>query len=183
MLTISEAAAKLDVSPDTIRRWDKKGLIKGSRSDANYRQFNMEEVERVHRKASGKHEGNNFKVLKSDKATAFTAIDLFAGAGGTALGLENSGLRHIMLNEFDKEAVATLRGNRPNWNVIHDDVANIDFKKYRGAVDVIEGGFPCQAFSFAGKKLGQQGVPRGQGWAVVVKTLVIGVGIEHRLVA
>lgn len=154
LLSISEAAEKLSVSIDTIRRWEKKGLVKATRSDTNYRMFNLKEIERVQTKVSGNHLENNYRILKTKRPTKYTAIDLFAGAGGTALGLEHAGLQHVMLNEFDKHAVDTLRKNRPNWNVIHDDVTNIDFTPYAGEVDVIEGGFPCQAFSYAGKKLG-----------------------------
>ncbi len=154
LYTISEAAEKLGVSDDTVRRWEKKGLIKSTRSDNNYRLFNLDEIKRIHDKVSGVHKGNNYKILKSKKKSPYTLIDLFAGAGGTALGLENAGLKHLMLNEFDKHAVATLKDNKPMWNVIHDDIANIDFTKYKGLVDIIEGGFPCQAFSYAGKKMG-----------------------------
>lgn len=154
LLSISEAAEKIGVSHDTIRRWEKKGLIKSTRSDLNYRQFNLEEIERVHRKTTGEHKENNYRVLSSKKRSGFTCIDLFAGAGGTALGMENAGISHVMLNELDKNAVDTLRHNRAQWNVIGGDVAAIDFRQYRGKVDIIEGGFPCQAFSYAGKKLG-----------------------------
>lgn len=154
LLTISKAAEEVGVSVDTIRRWEKKGLIKGARSKLNYRIFNVEEIKRIHDKVSGAHTGNNYRVLKASKKTAYTAIDLFAGAGGTALGLHNAGIKHIMLNEIDKHAAATLRLNKPNWNIIEGDIAKIDFNKYRGKVDLIEGGFPCQAFSYAGKKMG-----------------------------
>jgi len=153
LYTISEVANELGVSDDTIRRWEKKGLIKSTRSSQNYRQFNIDEIRRVHDKVSGNHKGNNYKILKTNKSK-YTAIDLFAGAGGTALGLENAGIKHLMLNEFDKKAAETLRVNKPKWNVIEDDVANIDFTVYKDKVDIIEGGFPCQAFSYAGKKMG-----------------------------
>lgn len=82
----------------------------------------------------------------------FTVVELFAGAGGLAIGLENAGLKTIFLNEIDKDAVATLKHNRSNWNVVHEDIKNISFKDIKA--DVVTGGFPCQAFSYAGKKLG-----------------------------
>lgn len=154
MLTISQAADEIGVSIDTIRRWEKKGLIKGSRSDKNYRLFNIEEVKRIHDKLTGAASSNNYRILKSDKQTDLTSIDLFAGAGGTALGLENAGIKHLALNEWDKHAAATLRLNRPDWNVIEGDISGVDFSGYRGKVDIVEGGFPCQAFSYAGKKMG-----------------------------
>jgi DNA (cytosine-5)-methyltransferase 1 len=87
------------------------------------------------------------------KSKIFNSIELFAGAGGLALGLEKAGFNHLLLNEIDKYAVSTLKRNRPNWNILCDDIKNIDFSKYRG-VDLITGGFPCQAFSYAGKKRG-----------------------------
>lgn len=79
-------------------------------------------------------------------------LELFAGAGGLALGIEQAGLDTVALIEIDKYACDTLKRNRPHWNVINDDVKNIDFSQFN--VDVITGGFPCQAFSYAGKKLG-----------------------------
>lgn len=85
-----------------------------------------------------------------------TVIELFAGAGGLALGLEAAGLKCVALNEIDHWAAQTLRQNRPHWNVIEGDVTKESFKHLKGEVDVVTGGFPCQAFSYAGKKLGFQ---------------------------
>jgi len=87
-------------------------------------------------------------------ADTVTAIELFAGAGGFALGMEQAGIETVAHVEFDKACCETLRTNRPNWNVICDDIHNVDFTPYHGRVDIVTGGFPCQAFSFAGKKLG-----------------------------
>ena len=91
----------------------------------------------------------------------YTSIELFAGAGGLALGVEKAGFNTLGLIEFDKDAADTLKKNRPNWNVINDDIANIsclDLEKYfsikKGELDLISGGAPCQAFSYAGKRLG-----------------------------
>lgn len=154
LLSISETAAKLDVSIDTIRRWEKKGLIKAHRSASNHRLFNLGEVERIaSRSISPDGQPRKFEVLKATP-TSLTSIDLFAGGGGTALGLENAGFQHLLLSEFDAHACKTLRHNRPNWNVVEGDVAKIDFTPFAGKVDLVEGGFPCQAFSYAGKGRG-----------------------------
>lgn len=84
----------------------------------------------------------------------YNLVELFAGGGGLALGLEQAGLHSIFLNEFDKHACKTLRYNRPKWNVVEGDISNIDFAQISQEVDVLTGGFPCQAFSYAGKQLG-----------------------------
>lgn len=114
-------------------------------------------------------EADNAVIPKNN----YTSIELFAGAGGLALGLEEAGLHHVMLNEFDHTACDTLRNNRPNWNVIEGDIHTIDFSQYQGKVDVVTGGFPCQAFSYAGKKLGFEDA-RGTlffEWARAVKEI------------
>ena len=91
----------------------------------------------------------------------FSSIELFAGAGGLALGLERAGFKVLNLIEIDHDASLTLKNNRPDWNVINDDIANIShenlceyFKLEIGELDLISGGAPCQAFSYAGKRLG-----------------------------
>lgn len=99
----------------------------------------------------GEYECSNGIEVEEDDVTA---VELFAGAGGLALGLELAGIKTLEYVEFDKACCETLRSNRPEWNVVCDDIHNVDFTSYRGKVDIVTGGFPCQAFSFAGKKLG-----------------------------
>jgi len=84
----------------------------------------------------------------------FTSVELFAGAGGLALGMHLAGFRHVLLNEMDEMACQTLRRNHPEWNVLEGDIHQVDFTPLRGQVDFLSGGFPCQAFSYAGKKGG-----------------------------
>lgn len=88
-------------------------------------------------------------------------IELFAGAGGLALGVEMAGFDTIGLVELNKDACMTLKANRPNWNVICDDIANVSKKNLeelfnikKGELDLLSGGAPCQSFSYAGKRLG-----------------------------
>lgn len=156
LVTISDASKLLNVSLDTIRRWEKKGLIRSRRSDKNYRLFSIDEIQRIHDKTTPTLAKNKYQIYKTKKRSGYTTIDLFSGAGGTALGLENAGLSHVFLNEYDKNAVNTLRHNKPNWNVDDRDVRAIDFTGM--IADVVEGGFPCQAFSLAGNKLGFEDV-------------------------
>lgn len=157
-LTVTEVAHALDISPDTVRRWNKKGLIKAKRNPYNHRVFNLDEVSRIKNKD---RPGQGFKVLKTPETSNIRVVELFAGAGGMALGLENAGLHSNLLVEIDKDAVATLRTNRPTWNVVHSDVATMDYTDITqnadinaDDVDVVVGGFPCQAFSYAGNKQG-----------------------------
>lgn len=151
LLLVSEIASIVNVSADTIRRWDRANLIRSYRSKNNHRLFVEEEVVRYSNKING-NISNDYRILKSKNTTNYTTVELFTGAGGTALGLENAGLKQIMNVEFDKNAVNTLKTNRPNWNVIHDDISNVNFKGINA--DVVEGGFPCQAFSYAGNRMG-----------------------------
>ena len=90
-----------------------------------------------------------------------TTIELFAGAGGLALGVEKAGFETLGLIEFDRDACDTLERNRKNWRVICDDIANISkldledfFGIKKGELDLLSGGAPCQSFSYAGKRLG-----------------------------
>ncbi|MEO6232981.1 MAG: DNA cytosine methyltransferase [Ferruginibacter sp.] len=82
-----------------------------------------------------------------------TSIEICAGAGGQAIGLEQAGFEHLALVEIETIACDTLRLNRPGWSVINQDVKEFSAKKYKG-VDLLAGGVPCPPFSIAGKQLG-----------------------------
>jgi DNA (cytosine-5)-methyltransferase 1 len=90
--------------------------------------------------------GTNFSM------TGFV-LELCAGAGGQALGLEHAGFIHAGAVENDLHACTTLRLNRPHWVIHEEDLNHFDARLYRG-VDLVAGGFPCPPFSIAGKQLG-----------------------------
>jgi len=148
---VSEASHFLDVSIDTIRRWDKKGLIKATRSARGHRLFAYCDLEHIKAKLNGSS-AVEWQVLKNTEKLPIRVVELFAGAGGLALGLENAGLTCNLLVEIDKNACATLSNNRPEWNVSCSDITGINFKNIHA--DIVAGGFPCQAFSYAGKRMG-----------------------------
>jgi DNA (cytosine-5)-methyltransferase 1 len=83
------------------------------------------------------------------------AVEICAGAGGQALGLEQAGFDHAALVEIDPAACATLRLNRPHWNVVEKDVRSFSLSDF-GDVALLAGGVPCPPFSVAGKQLGDE---------------------------
>ncbi len=89
------------------------------------------------------------------KVSTLSALEICAGAGGQALGLEKAGFGHAAAVELDAEACRTLRANRPIWEVVERDVRELDAASYRG-VALFAGGVPCPPFSIAGKQLGSQ---------------------------
>lgn len=85
-----------------------------------------------------------------------TSIELCAGAGGQALGLERAGFEHLALVEIDEHCVKTLEANRPRWKGrIHGDLKTFDASRFKG-VDLLAAGLPCPPFSVAGKQLGEK---------------------------
>lgn len=152
--SIAQVADILSVSKETLRRWDNKGtLVPQRHPENNYRVYHRSQIEhfeqaRVLFNSKWDDELNIFSKRE------YKLIELFAGAGGLALGMEKAGFKSVLLNELDKHACNTLRKNRPTWNVVEGDISKVDFSEYKDQVDILTGGFPCQAFSYAGKKLG-----------------------------
>jgi len=86
---------------------------------------------------------------------AYTSVEICAGAGGQALGLEQAGFEHIALIELDRDACLTLQANRPQWNVIPGDVRGFDISTVPVELDLLAGGVPCPPYSIAGRQLGR----------------------------
>jgi len=153
-LTISETAKLLKKSTKTLRRWDEEGKLLAVREPmSNYRVYRKDEVEALFAEflqTDVNETVSNFVGPEND----YKVLELFAGAGGLAVGLEKAGLKCEALNELDKFACQTLRRNRPNWKILEGDIKNFVFSEYKSKIDVVTGGFPCQAFSYAGKRLG-----------------------------
>ena len=95
------------------------------------------------------------------------SIEICAGGGGEALGLERAGFKHIALIESDSHACSTLIANRPDWNVLNCDITTVDWKQFKD-IDLFTGGTPCPPFSKAGKQLGESDERELFGYAVEV---------------
>jgi DNA (cytosine-5)-methyltransferase 1 len=153
-MTLSEVSEYIEKSKETLRRWDKEGKLSAVREPiSNYRVYKKTEVDSLFSEFVNKNEIltiSNFEEPQNE----YKVLELFAGAGGLAVGLEKAGLKCVALNEIDKWACNTLRKNRPNWTVLEGDIKSFSFAEYKNNVDIVTGGFPCQAFSYAGKKLG-----------------------------
>lgn len=160
--TTTEMAEKWNVSRRRITRLCGEGRIEGAVLKGNTWLI-PESTEKPDdpRRVRKKKQNTFYNIVYHSKAKKFTTIELFAGAGGLALGVEEAGFNTIGLIEFDRDACDTLKKNRPDWRVICDDIANIskqDLEEYfgikKGELDLLSGGAPCQAFSYAGKRLG-----------------------------
>lgn len=141
------------VSKATLEKWERSGkltpLFNATTKRKEYAVAELFQFEAVRNMLAPDWEDDvDFQAIKK-----FNSIELFAGAGGLAIGLEQAGFNAVALNEFNKDACNTLRLNRPNWNVIEGDINQVDFTEFNN-IDFVSGGFPCQAFSYAGNQRG-----------------------------
>ncbi|CAC9501628.1 DNA-cytosine methyltransferase (EC 2.1.1.37) [uncultured Gammaproteobacteria bacterium] len=148
--TISESllADIMSVSKRTVGSWKKNGKVNPLKNGL-YSLSDLVYFPQV----KAMMESNWDKEQEIKPIKKYSSIELFAGAGGLAIGLEKAGFNAVALSEIDKNACSTLRKNKPEWNILEGDVSNIDFTVYKN-IDFLSGGFPCQAFSYAGNKLG-----------------------------
>ncbi len=155
MTTISATnfADIMGVSKATIKKWEDNGRIaihKGADGVYLYVKDLIDKFSDI-REMEDSHW---VEEMQTTPLREYTSIELFAGAGGLALGLEKAGFKHLLLNEIDHNACMTLVRNRPEWNVAEGDIHKLNLKRFAGKVDLLSGGFPCQAFSYAGNKGG-----------------------------
>lgn len=154
MAFISEnnLAALIGTSNRTVQTWGKNGLYPLHQQNGAWG-FDMEELKSIP-EVEAMLQSNWEAESAVTPVRQFNSIELFAGGGGLALGMSLAGFHHVLLNEFETAACKTLKTNKPEWNVIEGDVRHIDFTPLRGKIDFLSGGFPCQAFSYAGKGAG-----------------------------
>lgn len=149
LYSLAQVADIFSVPKAVVKSWEKSGKLSPSSDHGQYAEADLRKLD-----VAGSFFSNSSAPSKQKPHRDYGIIELFAGAGGMALGMERAGFKSLLLNEIDKNACATLRLNRPGWHISEGSISGIDFKPHRGKVDVVCGGFPCQAFSYAGKKLG-----------------------------
>ena len=152
-LSATNLADLTGTSLATAQKWGESGMYPYRKNENGKEGFYMEELMDIEpvRMMLNTNWDEEFHVAP---LRDYTSVELFAGAGGLAIGMHLAGFRHILLNEVDPMACQTLRRNHPEWNVLEGDIHQVDFTPLRGKVDFLSGGFPCQAFSYAGKKGG-----------------------------
>lgn len=152
-ISASNFADIMGVSKATLAKWEANGTHiphVGNNGEKFFYLNELTDVPEVREMLGSTWEED----MRIQPLRQYTSVELFAGAGGLALGLEKAGFEHVFLNEIDHDACKTLQINRPHWRVAEQDVRTISFKFLKNKVDFLSGGFPCQAFSYAGKQGG-----------------------------
>ncbi len=113
-LTLSEASDLIGKSKETLRRWDREGKFTAVREPmSNYRLYRKDEVETLFADFFAQNIKDDQTKNCVEPENEYSVLELFAGAGGLAVGMEQAGLKCAALNEIDKWACETLRKNRP----------------------------------------------------------------------
>lgn len=149
----SNVADILGTSLSVTQGWADRGIYPSHLNEAGKRGFFMEELTDIPEIQAMLHTNWDSEMQVVPSRT-YTSVELFAGAGGLAIGMHKAGFQHVLLNEMNDKACETLRINQPDWNVLEGDIHKVDFTPLRDCVDFLSGGFPCQAFSYAGKRCG-----------------------------
>jgi DNA (cytosine-5)-methyltransferase 1 len=100
-------------------------------------------------------------IIEDTDYTVPTFIEVCAGCGGLSTGFIQAGFKPILINEIESTFCETLKENHPGENIINSSMLDLDLSKFKGKVDILQGGVPCQAFSHAGERKGLDD-PRGQ---------------------
>ncbi len=153
IISESNFADIMGVSLRTVSSWETSGKYKSHKDTCGNVFFHIADLMDIP-EISEMVNSPWKEEMKTQPLRPYTSIELFAGAGGLALGMSKAGFRHVLLNEMDANACTTLRTNRPDWNIAEGDIHSIDFTQWHGKTDLLTGGFPCQAFSYAGNKGG-----------------------------
>lgn len=153
IISATDLADIMGVSKSTLLKWEKNGKYTFQINSEGHKVCELSTIAEIPEIKdmilSRWKEEEKVRPLRR-----YSSIELFAGAGGLALGLEKAGFETVLLNEINADACSTLRFNRPKWNIVENDIKSIDFSEYYNQVDFLSGGFPCQAFSYAGNKFG-----------------------------
>jgi len=113
---------------------------------------------------------NITNTIPTDNKTNKTFIEVCAGAGGLSSGLIKAGFVPLLLNDIDKNCCKTLEKNHPGSNIICDSLLNMDLSQYKGKVDLLANGSPCQSYSLSGERKGLED-PRGELMIKFVKLI------------
>ncbi|WP_296329287.1 DNA (cytosine-5-)-methyltransferase [uncultured Treponema sp.] len=152
LINSTNLASVLGVSNSTVTSWVAHGKIHPVKKDNSYFYFDSTVLPFPELKLMKESSWEAEEKIKPIRQ--FNSIELFAGGGGLALGLHEAGFNQVLFNEFNHDACETLRKNFKASNVIEGDVHDVDFTPYKGKIDFLSGGFPCQAFSYAGNQKG-----------------------------
>ena len=138
-ISASNFADIMGVSKATLQKWESNGTFVPSVDKEGHKYFFVDKLLHVPEINDMVHSAWE-EEMQIRPLRPYISIELFAGAGGLALGMEKAGFSHILLNEIDHDACVTLQYNRPKWRVAEQDVRTISFKQFNGQVDFLSGG-------------------------------------------